>query len=151
MTTTLYIIDTCIFTNILDLPGLNQDAQSIKELLVKYMKQGCSFTLPMATILETGNHIAQLADGNIRRKKAEEFTKFVSLCFNNTNPWELSDFPRSIEVSTWLDGFPDRAQQKLSFGDLSIVELFNLSRLQSPQKPVKIWTLDRQLNAYNNH
>jgi len=151
MSTTLYIIDTCVFTNILDLPGLNQDSHSIKQLLVTYIKQGSTFTLPMATILETGNHIAKLDNGNVRRSKAQEFTKFVTQCFSNTNPWELSEFPRSIDVSKWLEGFPDHAQSRLSFGDLSILDIYTLSKRQSPKKPVKIWTLDKQLNAYNHH
>ncbi len=33
--------------------------------------------LPMSTIIESGNHIAHIADGTVRRKKAMEFQTFL--------------------------------------------------------------------------
>ena len=68
------LIDTSVFLNILNVPRCNEDRmQNFKE----YIELGCTFLLPMATILETGNHIAQNGDGTIRRKTAIHFVKEV--------------------------------------------------------------------------
>ena len=66
-------IDTSVMTNILEMPGRCSDAQKIKEEFNFAMKQEEVLILPIATIIETGNHIAHIADGNIRRNVAAKF------------------------------------------------------------------------------
>jgi hypothetical protein len=64
------LIDTSIFLEILNVPNYNQHRASVLEdfqTYATYAQSGCTFLLPMATILETGNHIAQNGDGTMRR------------------------------------------------------------------------------------
>ena len=53
------IIDTSVFLNLLNVPGKNQDLESIVRSFQEYTDLNVTFILPMATIIETGNHIAQ--------------------------------------------------------------------------------------------
>ncbi|MDF5733562.1 MAG: hypothetical protein PUP92_37695 [Rhizonema sp. PD38] len=57
------LIDTSIFLELLNVPNYNQHRASVLEDFQTYAQAGCTFLLPMATILETGNHIAQNGDG----------------------------------------------------------------------------------------
>jgi hypothetical protein len=45
----LCIIDTSIFTNILDVPNRNQDKEDIDEQFKEYIELEFQFILPMAT------------------------------------------------------------------------------------------------------
>nr|WP_232023833.1 hypothetical protein [Microcystis viridis] len=56
----------------------NNSRRAILQELKEKIKAGESLFLPMATILETGNHIAQNGDGNQRRTCAEKFVNQVS-------------------------------------------------------------------------
>lgn len=72
------LIDTSIFLNLLDVPYCNEARAAVAEDFATFVEAGCSFLLPMATILETGNHIAQNGDGNLRRKTAQRFVFAVN-------------------------------------------------------------------------
>jgi hypothetical protein len=75
----LVLLDTSVYLNILDVPSFNQDREVIlDEFEIRFQDQDLFF-LPMATIWETGNHIADLANGSIRyqygKKLLEDITK----------------------------------------------------------------------------
>ncbi|QXE26219.1 hypothetical protein B6N60_04950 [Richelia sinica FACHB-800] len=123
----------------------------------KYAQSGCTFLLPMATILETGNHIAQNGDGTVRKKIAIRFVEQVKAAFNGEAPWRPTAFPNTAEILLWIDEFPDQAgknkapdkQEGTSFGDLSIIEEFRKSCKLFPLSEVFIWSLDRDLQNYH--
>lgn len=153
------IIDTTVFLNLLNVPNKNQDRQKIQKDFLTYQASGAEFILPMATIIETGNHIAQNGDGNRRRKVALRFCASVKGAFNGDAPYQPSDFPDKHEVLTWLDLFPNLAgknskdETKLegtSFGDLSIIEEFNKAVRLNKRSEVFIWSLDRDLQSYHH-
>jgi predicted nucleic acid-binding protein len=150
------LIDTSIFLELLNVPNYNQHRASVLEDFKTYSQAGCTFLLPMATILETGNHIAQNGDGTIRRKTAIRFVKEVKEAFQGIAPWRPTTFPNTAEILEWIDQFPDLAgknkapdkQEGTSFGDLSIIEEFNKSCKRFPMSEVFIWSLDRDLQNY---
>jgi len=151
------LIDTSIFLELLNVPNYNQRRASVIEDFKTYSQAGCTFLLPMATILETGNHIAQNGDGTIRRKTAIRFVKEVKEAFQGIAPWRPTTFPNTAEILEWIDQFPDLAgknkapdkQEGTSFGDLSIIEEFNKSCKRFPMSEVFIWSLDRDLQNYH--
>ena len=55
------LIDTSVFLNILDVPSKNSDREEVFESFETYTKLGCEFIIPVATIIETGNHDALMA------------------------------------------------------------------------------------------
>jgi hypothetical protein len=151
------LIDTSIFLEILNVPNYNQRRASVLEDYQTYFQSGCTFLLPMATILETGNHIAQNGDGTMRRKTAKRFVEEVKKAFTGEAPWKPTTFPNTAEILEWIDDFPDLAGRNkapnkpegTSFGDLSIIEEFNKSCKRFPMSEVFIWSLDSDLQTYH--
>ncbi|MFO5493029.1 hypothetical protein [Cuspidothrix issatschenkoi] len=140
------LIDTSIFLEILNVPNYNQHTALVLEDYQTYAKSGCTFLLPMATILETGNHIAQNGDGTMRRITALRFVEEVKAAFTGLAPWRTTTFPNTAEIMLWIDQFPILAgknkapdkQEGTSFGDLSIIEEFNKSCKRFPMSEVFI-------------
>ena len=152
------IIDTSVFLNLLNVPGKNQDIDSIVKSYREYAELGATFILPMATIIETGNHIAQNGKGGTRRRTAQRFCEAVKGAFTGEAPYQPSEFPSSADVLNWIDNFPDNAgrnkspdkpNEGTSFGDLSIIEEFNKCVSRFPTREVFIWSLDSDLCSYH--
>jgi len=152
------IIDTSVFLNILNVPNRNQDIAQVTGDFSEYVEAACTFILPMATILETGNHIAQNGDGGTRRETAQRFCEAVKGAFEGNAPWQPSEFPDTQAILGWIDKFPDAAGQNksaekttegTSFGDLSIIEEFNRCTQKFAMSEVFIWSLDSDLQQYH--
>jgi predicted nucleic acid-binding protein len=150
------LIDTSIFLNLLNVPSRNESREEVRQDFETFIEADCTFLLPMATILETGNHIAQNGDGNTRRATAQNFVKRVQASFLPDAPWRPIDFPSTQEISTWLELFPDLAGKNkapskpegTSFGDLSIIQDFKKTCQRFPMSEVFIWSLDQDLQSY---
>ncbi len=151
------LIDTSIFLNILNVPNCNQENKLVLDTFNVYIDGDCTFLLPMATIIETGNHISQNGDGTIRRKTAQRFVEAVAAAFNGNAPWKPSQFPQTQEILLWIDQFPNlagknkapRKQEGTSFGDLSIIQEFKEVCKNFPTREVFIWSLDSELKVYH--
>ena len=61
-------IDTSILCNIVPVPGFNQDQEEVRAEMKELVEKKAKFVLPITAVIETGNHIAQLPDGDKRRK-----------------------------------------------------------------------------------
>ncbi len=152
------LIDTSIFLEIVDVPKYNQHRASVLEDFETYYLAGFTFLLPMATILETGNHIAQNGDGRMRRKTAIRFVEQVKAAFNGEAPWRPTTFPSTAEILEWIDQFPDEAgknkapnkQEGTSFGDLSIIQEYHKACNKFSMSEVFIWSLDSDLLNYHH-
>ncbi|WP_392476953.1 hypothetical protein [Nostoc sp. C110] len=151
------LIDTSVFLNLLNVPNCNQERELVEQNFGEYVELDFTFLLPMATILETGNHIAQNGDGRMRRTTAIRFVEQVKAAFNGEAPWQPTAFPDTTEIMLWIDQFPDLAgknkapdkQEGTSFGDLSIIEEFNKLCKRFPMREVFIWSLDTDLQSYH--
>ena len=151
------LLDTSVFLNILNVPNRNQDRISVLQDFQTYIEAGCILLLPMATVLETGNHIAQNGDGTRRRTTAIRFVKAVKEAFTGEAPWSPTPFPNTEEILLWIDHFPNLAgknkspdkQEGTSFGDLSIIEEFNKSCKRFQMSEVFIWSLDSDLQRHH--
>jgi hypothetical protein len=138
-------------------PNRNQQRELVLQDFQTYIESGCSFLLPMATILETGNHIAQNGDGTIRRRTAIHFVKEVKAAFAGEAPWSITTLPKKEEMLLWIDQFPNLAgrnkttdkQEGISFGDLSIIKEFDKYCNLFKMSEVFIWSLDGDLNRYH--
>jgi hypothetical protein len=147
------LIDTSVFLNLLNVPNRNQDRKLVLQNFQTYVELDFEFLLPMATIIETGNHIAQNGNGDIRRKIAIDFVEQVKATFKGDAPWAPSPFPQIEEILLWIDQFPDLAgknkkphkMEGTSFGDLSIIQEFQKACNLFPMREVFIWSLDSDL------
>jgi hypothetical protein len=150
-------IDTSVLLNFLNVPNRNEHRKLVLKDFQTYAESGCIFLLPMATIIETGNHIAQNGDGTKRRETAIRFVDIVKATFRGEAPWRPTTFATTEEIMLWIDQFPDLAgknkapdkQEGTSFGDLSIIEEFKKSCKRFPMSEVFIWSLDSDLSSYH--
>ena len=138
-----------VFQNILKVPGFDQNHQHTKQELEAYIRDQATLLLPFATLLEAGNHIAQLSDGGQRRKYAETYQEQVRLAVDGTAPWRPIAPPDLDAVRRWLEQFPDGCMRGLGISDVSIVEEWEQTRVRHAQTRVRIWSLDAHLSGYD--
>lgn len=143
------LIDTSIFVEILAVPGMNARHRDIREELGQKIMANESLFLPMATILETGNHIAQNGDGNQRRKTAMLFVEQIQLALDGKSPFRPILFHDRGDLVKWLGQFPDAALSSRSFGDLSIISDWEKTCAINRNHRVYIWSLDRHLASFD--
>lgn len=63
----IVIVDTSILLNVLNMPGRNEQREAVLTELEQCIDDGATLLLPLGAVLEIGNHIARLANGNQRR------------------------------------------------------------------------------------
>ncbi len=155
----IVLLDTTIYLNVLNVEGKNQHRTEVLDEFKKRAENDASFLLPMATIWETGNHIARLSDGGRRRKFAQELVDDVSKALNGETPYRTTYFPNREEFLQWLVKFPEYAQRNkseeklregISLADLSIIQEWERTRRLHPSSRVCIWSLDIDLKAYDH-
>lgn len=143
------IIDTSVFCNILNVPRRNQHHVESVEELGGMIGEGMTLLLPLASIYETGNHIAQNGDGTLRRRTAEVFVKQVRAAFSGEAPWTPTPVAASEEFTGWLGEFPGRAAAGLGLGDLSIIKIWEQQCELHQAKRVFIWSYDGHLRGFD--
>ncbi|RZG43833.1 hypothetical protein [Acinetobacter wuhouensis] len=152
------LIDTSILLNILDVPNRNKERNEIEQKFRECIELEMKFIIPMAVVVETGNHISQNGDGNTRRKIAEKFVETLKMTLNGELPFLVVDWDTPVNIRNWLDEFPTHAQRNksptrtgegTSFGDLSIIKEFEKSCSKFPMTEIFIWSLDDDLKAYH--
>lgn len=154
----IVLLDTSVYLNVLDVPGFNQDRDEILDEFTVRVESGDYFLLPMATIWETGDHIADLTDGRLRRQFAQSLVEQVKQAFNNQAPFKTTYFPDREVFLQWLSDFPEYAQRNksdrqtregVSLSDLSIIKEWEQTRNRHRMSRVLIWSLDSDLAAYD--
>ena len=141
------ILDTSILLEILNIPNKStQHEQILDEFRIKSEGRE-SFFLPMATIIETGNHIAQNGNGDIRRRKATKFVEFIKKALTGETPFTVIQFPKKEDMTIWIEQFPDSAMRRMGLGDLSIVQDLKTMRRKNKNRHVYIWSLDQHLSS----
>ena len=144
------LIDTSVFCNILRVPNRHQNATVISSQLRQYLESETTLLLPVATIIETGNHIAQNGDGRQRRATAQRFVTVVKQAIDGTAPWTIPQPLFAPEaLGEYLDRFPDSAMSGSGLGDLSIIREYERQCKLHPARRIFIWTLDRHLAGHD--
>lgn len=143
------LIDTTIFMEILRVPDKASNHAEIYSEFQRKIDAGEEFLLPMATIMETGNHIAQNGDGTQRRTCAELFVEQVQAALDNEAPYAISELPEGAAFRQWLVAYPDSATRGQGLGDLSIIHEWNRQCALVHGRRVYIWSLDTHLSGYD--
>lgn len=150
------IIDTSILCVWLDVPGRETcgpshdrwNRQRVSEKLEQERDQKTIFVLPLASIIETGNHIAQASHS--RKERGQALADLMHKSAEQESPWAaFSDqsvlwSPEKLKslAGTW----PDLAVQKLSLGDATIRDVAD--HYAQMGYGVEILTGDQGLKAY---
>ncbi len=151
------LVDTSVLCELLRVPKLCNDPTAHEETLRRYAEEGATLLLPMATLIETGNHIAQNGDPPQRRRIAESFAGLVkSALTGQAKPFTTASFPDEQTLRRWLDIFPDHASRSernrkgIGLGDVSILDEYHKQCELSPRRPIRIWSLDHALRRERN-
>ena len=156
----IVLVDTSVFLNVLDVPGFNQDRDTVLEEFERRIRLGQHFLLPMATVWETGNHIARLSSGGLRRDYASRLVAQVKLAVTGEAPYRATYLPERDEFLTWIEEFPDYAMRNksatktncgVSLADLSIIKEWERTCSIHSMSRVLIWSLDDDLAGYDSH
>ena len=143
------IVDTSIFCNVLNIPHMNGEREQVMKELESFLKAETTLLLPMATVYETGNHIAHIKGGD-RRRFAALFVEQVQKAIVGDAPWQVMQVPTTEEIGEWLTAFPDSAMRGAGMGDLSIIKEWEKFTRKVPSYRVFIWSLDSDLKGYDH-
>ena len=143
------IVDTSVLLNVLNVPGFSQDHDAVLDRFEELVEDGANLLLPMGTVFETGNHVADIPDGRQRRRYAAVFTNQVRKALKKEAPWTLTPLPDADQLLAWLDTFPEDAMRGLGMVDLSIKKEWERACTQHPHRQVLIWALDQHLTGYD--
>jgi hypothetical protein len=149
MSATIVIIDTSVFVEVLALPGLAEASEDMQDQLQVWIVSRAALLLPIAVIIETGNHIAQLADGRHRRAAAKRFVEVVQEALVGNSPFAPTPSFAVESLREWLPNFVERAMAGVGLADASLIELWEQQRTLSPARRVLIWSLDDDLAGYD--
>lgn len=143
-------IDTSVMTNMLEIPGRCKDVKSVQEELKKVIKAKEVLILPIATIIETGNHIAHIDNGNIRRTIAQKFGEYLRKTAEGEAPWQLYGVELDKEGLLYLaDHIEENAIREIGIGDVSIIRAYEQYRDTVPGiGRIMIWSTDTHLQGY---
>ncbi len=150
------IFDTSMLCAWLSVPGKDTcgpindqwDKKRVDEKLEQEKKLNTTFVLPLAAIIETGNHIAQ-APSN-RYELAQEFADLMTKAANEESPWaafvDQSKLWTSENLLQLAKDWIPLAVQKISLGDAAIKTVADFYHRAG--YPVEILTGDAGLKAY---
>ena len=147
------LVDTSILCELLRIPNMCSDHVPHVEDFKRRIKADERFLLPMATILETGNHIGQNGDGGERRKAARRFIDLVTQAIEGTNPFTATPFVTPEALVLWLKEFENWAKRSdakgkgSGLGDLSIYHEWLHQCARHPRRRVYIWSKDVHLSS----
>jgi hypothetical protein len=122
----------------------------VRAQLREHVQHGVTLLLPIATIVETGNHVARHPDGNVRRDAAVKFVRIVKEAIGGRTPFTPTPFLEPEALLQWLDEFPQCAIEGIGLGDLSIIKEWETQCRKHPGHRVFIWSLDRHLGSYDS-
>ena len=129
------IIDTTILCCWLQIPGKETcgpdddrwNYRRADEIINQRLEEGYYLVLPLATLLETGNHVAQAP--LLRFECATELAKILRSVTNGNEPWaaftEQSVLFSNEVLLEIADNWPERAAGRTSIGDFMILSVAN--------------------------
>ena len=143
-------IDTSVMMNLLEVPGRCTDSEMIKEEFRQVIDNKEILILPIATIIEAGNHIAHISNGNSRRTIASKFGEFLRKTAEGKAPWKLYGKELENEGLLYLaDHIEENAMQQVGVGDMSIIHAYEQYKSNTPGiGRIMIWSTDKHLQGY---
>lgn len=144
----IVLVDTSILLNVLDVEGRNDRRDEVFDELGVRIQAGDHLFIPLAAIIETGNHIAHVSNGAARRSAALRFVQAVQGALGSVAPWKPLNFPDHTALAAWLQAFPDSVTRQIGMGDLSIQHEWKQLCTKFPMSRVLIWSVDEDLRGY---
>lgn len=115
-------IDTSVMLNLLEVPNMCNDKLLVKQQWKDCLEAKDNLIMPIATIIETGNHIAHIPNGNVRRAIAGRFGEFLRKTAEGEAPWQLYGVKdMKDELMYMASHIEEYATREVGIGDMSII------------------------------
>lgn len=145
-----------MLVELLGLPFESDHKEEVEEGFLERSERGTELLLPLAAIVETGQHVGRVADGHQRRRCAHRFARLLQAMVDREAPWSLSPTIWDPDLVAVLIEPPEEtvpalanslARQELEMGDLLILAEFRSlrSNLDPRARDVDVWTRDSGL------
>lgn len=156
MRSRILIFDTSVLCCWLSVPGKSEagpvddrwDQQRIQQLIDRERERRSTFVLPVASLIETGNHIAQCAGDRFRL--ASRLAEHLRDAADAASPWAAFTDQASLWETDGLkslaDDWPNLAARGVSIGDATIKTVAEYYARAGYE--VEILTGDLGLKAY---
>ena len=156
MSQRILILDTSVLCCWLQVPGKEETGpvhdrwnhDRINVLLERERTKSSTFVLPMATLIETGNHIAQAPCQRFER--ATRLANYLREAADAQSPWaaftDQSPLWQTENLRTLADRWPQLASGGISIGDATIKDVAEY--YAKAGYFVEILTADAGLKAY---
>jgi hypothetical protein len=151
----ILIIDTsilCVWLKVdqMENAGKNNawNFHNVNEKIEQEIENKTTLVLPLATIIETGNHIAQSAKN--RYENAQKLAEIIIKASDGKSPWAVftqqSPLWDTEELKKLADEWKNLAVEKISIGDATIKKLAEYYAKMNFN--VEIFTGDEGLKSY---
>lgn len=155
------IVDTCLACVWMQVPGMDVagsdnnrwDYARLNEKIKSEVAAGALLVLPLASIIETGNHITQIKNTD-RLPFVTDFAEKIRRSIDGDSPWAAYCKQKTLWEDEHLKEVVERweamnkAHGKHSLGDVSILDVATAYR--SIGFEVEILTADELLKAYES-
>ena len=146
-------IDTSIMLNLLEVPGKCSDKEKVKREWAEVLRAEDTLIMPIATIIETGNHIAHISDGHARRTITLKFKEYLEKTANSQAPWQLYGNGLEKEEIKYLKYLAENMEKftawNIGIGDMTIIYAYEEYIQKVPSLgTVMIWSMDDHLSSY---
>lgn len=141
------LLDTSVVLEMLRVPGKSGTLPDVDAEL-RARQARADLVLPLATVVETGNHIGQCSGD--RHRLASAFAGLVQRSLEGKAPFTVHPFPDDDAWEEILTRFPEWAAGGSGLGDLTIVHACEQLRARFPHRTVEIWSLDEHLGAWGD-
>lgn len=157
MAAKIVVIDTSILCSWLNVPGKETcgpdndrwDCKRVTDTIESLKAEGAKFVMPLAVIIEAGNHIAQCS-GHQKHSVVRRFVNLIHATLDSEEPWiaftEQTILWSAESLSALIDRWQDFALSNHSLGDASIVDVAN--HYARFGREVEIFTADAGLKAH---
>ena len=122
--------------------------EKVNDKIMQEIAEGTQLVLPLAVVIETGNHIAQMSGDKFA--VANSFADIIEKTIDSETPWVAFNTQQTLwteeNLRALIDRWKDTALSGQSLGDASIVDV--ASYYSKMGFPVEIFTGDQGLKAY---
>ncbi|MFE2770854.1 hypothetical protein [Microbacterium resistens] len=151
------LVDTSVFAALIRVPGRDSRHDEVRVEFERRIDAGISFILPVSTIIETGNLIAN-ASGD-RRGAAQRLLSALHLARQSSPPWIIRDVPWDSDFlerfmkgdSTGMPLLDHLTAGSIGSGDVAILVERDLIEQSLSNTRARVWTFDNALHAYGRN
>lgn len=143
-------IDTSIMMNLLGVPGRCSEKEQVMQEWSRVLEDRDNLIMPLATIIETGNHIAHISDGAIRHTITLKFREFMEKTAESKAPWTLyGNGLDKQEIKYIAEHLEEFTKCGVGIGDMTIIYAYEKYLKEEPAiGTIMIWSTDTHLSAY---